>query len=330
MGPVVQMCAGKAVERLGFCRAHLGEGLLLRTDGHGSRLLRGFPAARTPAGLLRRDVETEAAQVGFGPVCAQCGLVVLGVLLFCCGEQLGSFLDLDTAGGGPLHGVHFGVPGGVDLGGGFCRDVVDIHPQTLPADADTSKQVFGDPHTAGKTAKGNRPEQAICLHGCKRRVLHKSVVLVWHTGLWVPGSGSLRWALRGWIGMSDEEFTHRSNLSRRRRENAPAGTKKRRDLWVTVEEEAALVARAEREKVTVPNLLISSALSEHSDSPTERRAIAAELMSLHNLLARSSNNINQLARQANATSEFPAEAREALKHIRSVAMRIDDAIDGLM
>jgi hypothetical protein len=127
-----------------------------------------------------------------------------------------------------------------------------------------------------------------------------------------------------------EENAARSRLSRRRRENTPAGTKKRQDVWVTVEEQAALVARAEREKVTVPNLLISSALSEHSDSPTERRAIAAELMSLHNLLARSSNNINQLARQANATSEFPAEAREALKHIRSVAMRIDDAIDGLM
>jgi hypothetical protein len=127
-----------------------------------------------------------------------------------------------------------------------------------------------------------------------------------------------------------EENAARSRFSRRRRENTPAGSKKRRDVWVTVEEEAALVARAEREKVTVPNLLISSALSEHSDSPTERRAIAAELMSLHNLLARSSNNINQLARQANATSEFPTEAREALKHIRSVAMRIDDAIDGLM
>jgi hypothetical protein len=127
-----------------------------------------------------------------------------------------------------------------------------------------------------------------------------------------------------------EENSARSRLTRRRRENTPAGSKKRRDVWVTVEEEAALVARAERERVTVPNLLVSSALSEHSDSPTQRRAIAAELMSLHNLLARSSNNINQLARQANATSEFPAEAREALKHIRSVAMRIDDAIDGLM
>lgn len=130
--------------------------------------------------------------------------------------------------------------------------------------------------------------------------------------------------------MSDEGLTHRFNLSRRRRENTPAGTKRRRDLWVTVEEEAALVARAEREKVTVPNLLITAALSETQETTTERRAIAAELMSLHNLLARSSNNINQLARQANATSEFPSEAREALKHIRSVAMRIDDVIDGLM
>ncbi|MET3937186.1 MobC family plasmid mobilization relaxosome protein [Arthrobacter sp. OAP107] len=130
--------------------------------------------------------------------------------------------------------------------------------------------------------------------------------------------------------MPDEESSRRPNLSRRRRENTPAGSKKRRDVWVTVEEEAALVARAEREKVTVPNLLVSAALSEQTDSPTERRAIAAELMGLHNLLARSSNNINQLARQANATGEFPAEAREALKFIRSVAMRIDDAIDGLM
>lgn len=130
--------------------------------------------------------------------------------------------------------------------------------------------------------------------------------------------------------MSDEESTSHSNPSRRRRKNTPAGSKKRKDVWVTVEEEAALVARAERERVTVPNLLVSAALSEKSDSPTERRAIMAELMALHNLLARSSNNINQLARQANATGEFPVEAAQALKFIRSVAVRIDDTIDGLM
>ena len=146
----------------------------------------------------------------------------------------------------------------------------------------------------------------------------------------VPGRGRCAGPLIGGIGMPEEENVRRPNLLRRRRANSPAGSKKRRDVWVTVEEEAALEARAKREKVTVPNLLVSAALSEHSDSPTERRAIAAELMALHNLLARSSNNINQLARQANATGDFPAEAIQALKHIRTVAMRIDDAIDGLM
>ena len=49
------------------------------------------------------------------------------------------------------------------------------------------------------------------------------------------------------------------------------------------------------------------------------------------MVARSTgDNINPLARQPNPTNDFPAEVREALKHIRSVAMRIDDAVDGLM
>ena len=153
----------------------------------------------------------------------------------------------------------------------------------------------------------------------------------WHTGLCGPRFGvAALGLLEGGIGMPGEETAGRPEVSRRRRKNAPAGSKKRREVWVTAEEEAALLARAEREKVTVPNLLVSSALSESTDSPTERRAIMAELMQLHNLLARSSNNINQLARHANATGEIPAQAGEALKHLRSVAMRIDDAIDGLM
>jgi hypothetical protein len=127
-----------------------------------------------------------------------------------------------------------------------------------------------------------------------------------------------------------EENAARSRLSRRRRENKPAGTKKRRDLWVTAEEEAALVARAARERVTVPNLLISAALSKTSETPTQRKAAAAELMALHTLLARVSNNVNQIARHANAGDEFPQDARAVLLYVREVAMRIDRAVEGLM
>jgi hypothetical protein len=128
----------------------------------------------------------------------------------------------------------------------------------------------------------------------------------------------------------NEESAPRSRLSRRRRENAPAGTKRRRDLWVTAEEEAALVARAAREGVTVPNLVLSAALSDTSETPTQRKAIAAELMAIHTLLARVSNNVNQIARHANAGDEFPQDARAVLSYVRDVAMRIDRTIDGLM
>jgi hypothetical protein len=127
-----------------------------------------------------------------------------------------------------------------------------------------------------------------------------------------------------------EQNESRPRLSKRRRENSPAGTKKRREVWVTAGEEAALVARAAREKVTVPNLLITAALSESSETPTERRAAMAELMALHTLLARVSNNVNQIARHANAGDEFPQDAKAALAYVREVAMRIDRTIEGLM
>ena len=127
-----------------------------------------------------------------------------------------------------------------------------------------------------------------------------------------------------------DEAVKRSRFGKRRRENSPAGTKKLRKVWVTAEEEAALVARAERERVTVPNLLVSAALSESSETPTERKAAMAELFALHTLLARVSNNVNQIARHANAGDEFPADAAEALAYVRKVAARINHTVDGLV
>lgn len=99
---------------------------------------------------------------------------------------------------------------------------------------------------------------------------------------------------------------------------------------MTAEEEAQLVMRAEREGVTVPRLLISAATSDAVETPTERRAVIAELMALHTLLARVSNNVNQIARHANAGEEFPRDAAAALAYVRQVAGRIDDAVEGIV
>lgn len=101
-------------------------------------------------------------------------------------------------------------------------------------------------------------------------------------------------------------------------------------MWVTAEEEAALIAKAARQKVTVPNLLLTAALSGSSETPTDHRAAMAELMAIHTLLARVSSNVNQIARHANAGDEFPRDAKAALAYVREVAMRIDRTIEGLM
>lgn len=126
-----------------------------------------------------------------------------------------------------------------------------------------------------------------------------------------------------------EDMEKRSRFGKRRRENAPKGTKKRREVWVTAEEEAQLLIRAEREGVTVPKLLISAATSDAVETPTERRAIVAELMAVHTLLARVSNNVNQIARHANAGDEFPKDAAAALAYVREVAQRIDATVEGI-
>lgn len=118
-------------------------------------------------------------------------------------------------------------------------------------------------------------------------------------------------------------------MGRRRRENVPAGMKKKREVWVTAEEEAMLLTRAAREGVTVPRLLVSAATSETVETPTERRAVIAELMAMHTLLARVSNNVNQIARHANAGDEFPRDAKAALAYVRQVAVRIEKTIDGI-
>lgn len=162
---------------------------------------------------------------------------------------------------------------------------------------------------------------------CPAPVLRRGLA---HWLVWSPVSGSLRWAVEGLGECVPEGNEPFSRIAKRRRANSPAGTKKRRDVWVTAEEEAVLVARAAREKVTVPNLLLTAALSEGLESPTERRAAMAELMAIHTLLARVSNNVNQIARHANAGDEFPQDAKAALAYVREVAMRIDRTIEGLM
>lgn len=130
--------------------------------------------------------------------------------------------------------------------------------------------------------------------------------------------------------MSDGKTPASSLFTRRRRANVEGGRQHHHKVKVTPEEEGQLLRLAEAQHITIPRLLVESALSsESSETPTERKQAMAELFALHRLLAAVSNNVNQIARATNATGELQPETAAALAKVREVAVRIDEAIDGL-
>jgi len=119
-------------------------------------------------------------------------------------------------------------------------------------------------------------------------------------------------------------------FSRRRRENVHGGRRHRHEVKVSPEEEAVLARLAEQQRVSVPRLLVESAMdSERAETTTERKDAIVELFKLYRLLASISNNVNQMARAANASGELDADLRNTLDAVRRTAARVDAAVDAL-
>lgn len=128
--------------------------------------------------------------------------------------------------------------------------------------------------------------------------------------------------------MTEEQGSNR-RLNRRRRANIAGQTQFVR-VSMSEQERAHLYVLEERTGRSPSEILVSAALySQSSDSLAERRALATEFMAARRYLAALSNNVNQLARHANATDEFPEEARVALGRVRAIAERINGIVDGL-
>lgn len=128
--------------------------------------------------------------------------------------------------------------------------------------------------------------------------------------------------------MTDEMDERRSSPRRSRR--VPGGRQGRHVVKTSAEEEGVLLRLALAQNVSIPRLLIESAVAaEAGETLTERRNTITELFRMHRLLAAISNNVNQIARATNATGEWQAETAATLAAVRSLAERIDDAVDRL-
>lgn len=116
------------------------------------------------------------------------------------------------------------------------------------------------------------------------------------------------------------------SLGRRRRANVPGGRLHHHKVSVTPEEEAVLVRLAASQGVTVVRLLVESAMAPTGETPAQRREAIVELFTVHRQLAGVANNLNQLARHANAGDDFPPEARAVLAQVRALAFKLDDTV----
>ncbi len=98
-------------------------------------------------------------------------------------------------------------------------------------------------------------------------------------------------------------------VGRSRRAREPAARQVVQKVKLTEGERDQLRARAGELRVSVPRLLVESALAEATVTGTERRAEMVELFEVRRLLATVANNVNQLARLANTSGEVPVGQR---------------------
>ncbi|WP_299577492.1 MobC family plasmid mobilization relaxosome protein [uncultured Williamsia sp.] len=115
---------------------------------------------------------------------------------------------------------------------------------------------------------------------------------------------------------------------RERQTNVVGGRTGRFNVKTSPEQTAALMALAAERGMTVPRLLVSSTLRPSVMSGL-RRDDVTDLLGVMTYLGAISNNVNQLAKVANATNELPAETAQTLARVREVAGRLQLALDRL-
>lgn len=130
--------------------------------------------------------------------------------------------------------------------------------------------------------------------------------------------------------MGDEVRPGPTPDRRRRRGNVEGGRRAQHQVKVSAEEEAALLLMASKQGVSIPRLLVESALSSDAgETRSQRMDALRELFALHRLLGTIANNVNQIAKATNATNEEQPDLFHTLGSVRRACARIDDVVDEL-
>ena len=128
---------------------------------------------------------------------------------------------------------------------------------------------------------------------------------------------------------NDEVVTEakpKARLSRLRRQ--PGGRGHVVFVRLSDREAAVIKARAERAGVSVPRFLVESAVTQRQ-TLSERHALYRALLAARRTVAGLANNINQMARVANATGQVPAELGGMAEALSGAAGALEQSLDEL-
>ena len=119
----------------------------------------------------------------------------------------------------------------------------------------------------------------------------------------------------------------------RRQPNVEGGRDHRYVVKVSEKESGLLEQEAKAQGVTVARLMVEMALARDGSETfatgltvTEKRDITTSLWQLRTLVGKVSVNINQVAKFANETSSFPADATELMLVAREVIVRVEEFV----
>ena len=139
--------------------------------------------------------------------------------------------------------------------------------------------------------------------------------------------------------MSEEPVETAGGLPERRRARALAGVRQvrkpgsprsvRHVVKVTEEQEQRLLARALERNITVPRLMVESALAGGAEAARAKSELAGELFRMTRAVSKIGVNINQLARATNATFEEQPETAAAFAAHGRVMARLEQLLEDL-
>ncbi|WP_420874253.1 MobC family plasmid mobilization relaxosome protein [Nocardia gipuzkoensis] len=121
--------------------------------------------------------------------------------------------------------------------------------------------------------------------------------------------------------MAGESSDRRARARRERQANVPGGREHSTLVRMSAEEKTALMQRAAEAGVSVPRLMVESALSS---APEAGRAHAVmQLLELDTEIRRIGANLNQLTRYAHQERELPEHLDDALHAVVRACLSVD-------